>query len=52
VVAAFEQVDTEGGVSFRGEPAADAADVVVEPEGLMNDDEARIRSSAVGQSQI
>jgi hypothetical protein len=52
VVAALEQIDAERGISLSGEPLADAADVVVEPRGLMDDDYARIRSRPVRKSQI
>jgi len=52
VVTAFEQVDAEGGVTLGGEPLADAADVVVKPEGLVDDHYARVRSAVIGKRQI
>jgi hypothetical protein len=52
VVAALEQVNAERGVTFGGEPAADVADVVVEPGGLVDDHHARKRPGTIGESQI
>jgi hypothetical protein len=37
----------ERGIPLRGAPTADAADVVVETEGLMDDNHARMRSRVV-----
>ena len=50
-VAAFEQVHSQRRVTFCGEPAADAADVVVEPGGLIDDDTGIRRRRAVRQRQ-
>ena len=51
-VAALEQVHSQRRVTFCGEPAADVADVVVEPGGLMDDDYTGIRRWTVRQRQI
>jgi len=51
-VAALKQVNTQRGVTFGGEPAADVSDVVVQPGGLMNDHHPRKRAGAIGESQI
>src|SRR5215472_17063609 len=52
VVAALEQVHAQRSIPFCGEPAADVPDVVVEPEGFMDDNDPQIWSRAVREGQI
>ena len=52
VVAALKQVHAQRSIPFCGEPAADVPDVVVQPEGLMDDHHSRERAGAVWKSQV
>ena len=51
-LASRPEVDAERGVILGGEPVADVADVVVQPGGLVDDNHARKRASAIWDNQI
>jgi len=51
-VPSAEEIDAKSRVVVFGETAADIADVVVQPRGLVDDDHARMGSGSIGEGQV